>query len=48
MGAKHYGTRVSGPWVFGLFKKNDILERRLFIVEKRDKATLLPIIKNEV
>ncbi|KAE9539976.1 hypothetical protein AGLY_005228 [Aphis glycines] len=47
--AKNYGTRVSGPWVFGLScKKNDILERRLFIVEKRDKATLLPIIKNEV
>ena len=29
-------------------EKNDILKRRLFIIEKRDKATLLPIIKNEV
>ena len=29
-------------------KKNDILERLLFIAEKRDKATLLHLIKNEV
>jgi hypothetical protein len=29
-------------------KKNDILERRLVIAEKRDKTTLLLIIKNKV
>lgn len=49
MGTKNYETCVTGPWAFEFcYKKNDILERHLFIVEKRDKATLFPIIKNEV
>jgi len=36
VGSTNYGTRVSGPWVFGLCcKKDDILERRfLLTVEK--------------
>jgi len=36
-----------GPWVFGIcWKQPDLLlERRFFIVEKRDRETLLQIIK---
>jgi len=45
---KNYGNRIVGPWVFGIcWKRPDLLlERRFFIVEKRDQETLLQIIKN--
>jgi len=33
-------------FLYFIAKKN-ILEQRLFIVEKRDKVTLLPIVKKE-
>ena len=41
----HRGHRVEGVWVFGLVERT--LERRLVVkvVEKRDAATLLPIIR---
>lgn len=42
--ARNHGARVDGPWVFGLRQGNDC---RYFHVERRDKATLLPIIKRE-
>eukprot|EP00102_Acyrthosiphon_pisum_P021188 XP_016658398.1 PREDICTED: uncharacterized protein LOC107883251 [Acyrthosiphon pisum] len=47
---KNYGNRIVGPWVFGIcWKRPDLLlERRFFIVEKRDRETLLQIIKNEI
>lgn len=46
---RNYGKRIEGPWVFGLcWKHNAIFERRYFIVEKRDKKTLIPIIQQEV
>jgi len=47
---KNYGTRIQGPWIFGMCCKNvdGVLERRFFKVEKRDKATLIPIIQNEI
>lgn len=40
----NYGSRIDGPWVFGLKKGDDC---RYFFVERRDKNTLLPIIKRE-
>jgi len=44
----HRGHRVEGVWVFGLVERTP--ERRLVvrIVEKRDAATLLPIIRSSV
>ena len=47
---RNYGTRIQGPWIFGMCCKNvdGVIERRFFKVEKRDKATLLPIIQNEI
>ncbi|KAL4143079.1 hypothetical protein QTP88_005450 [Uroleucon formosanum] len=46
---RNYGVRVQGPWVFGMcYRRDNIVERRLFIVQKRDRATLLPIIKREI
>jgi hypothetical protein len=47
---KNYGFRVQGLWVFGLYCKRDygVTDRRFFILEKRDRATLLPIIQREV
>jgi len=45
----NYGRRIEGPWLFGLCWKNgDLLERRFFIVERRDKNILIPIIQREV
>lgn len=47
--AQNYGQRVQGPWVFGMCcNKDGVLERRFFVVERRDRATLLPIILNEI
>lgn len=40
---RNHGARVDGPWVFGLKQGNDC---RYFIVPRRDKRTLIPIIKN--
>ncbi|MPC33493.1 hypothetical protein E2C01_026845 [Portunus trituberculatus] len=40
-----HGRRIDGRWVFGLKKGMDL---RLFVVEKRDSATLEPIIKRKV
>jgi len=43
-------TKIMGPWVFGLYCKQDdgVTDRTFFIVEKRDRATLLSIIQCEV
>jgi transposase-like protein len=50
---RNYGRRISGPWIFGLCLRHlingqEVLERRYFVVEKRDRDTLLPIIQSEV
>jgi len=50
---RNHGRRISGPWVFGLCWRTqkhgiNVVESRFFVVEKRDTATLLPIIKAEV
>ena len=42
---RNHGRRVDGPWIFGLKKGTDC---RYFIVLKRDRATLEPIILREV
>lgn len=41
---RNHGARVDGPWVFGLRQGRDC---RYFVVEKRDRATLIPLIKRE-
>lgn len=41
---RNHGARVDGPWVFGLKKGNDL---RYFYVQRRDRATLLPIIQRQ-
>lgn len=41
---RNHGARVDGPWVFGLRQGSDC---RYFVVERRDKQTLIPIIKRE-
>lgn len=46
---RNFGKRIAGPWVFGLCWRHDgILEKRFFIVQKRDRKTLIPIIRQEV
>jgi len=49
---RNYGRRIEGPWVFGLCSRRrnsgEVLERRFFVVERRDRATLIPIILREV
>jgi transposase-like protein len=50
---RNYGRRISGPWVFGLcwrhlINEEEFLERRYFVVKRRDRDTLLPIILEEV
>lgn len=52
---RNYGRRITGPWIFGMvecrkqengsYKSGEI---RIFHVEKRDAATLLPIIRGHV
>jgi len=44
-GARNYGRRLDGPWVFGLCDNN---EGRYFVIQKRDKVTLHNIIQREV
>lgn len=41
---RNHGRRIDGPWVFGLKQGDDW---RYFRVERRDKATLIPIIQRE-
>jgi len=47
---RNYGNRVQGPWVFGMccLRQDNILKRRYFIVDKRDRETLLPIIIQKI
>lgn len=47
---RNYGTRIEGPWVFGMCEKQQdgVLEARYFVVNRRDRETLLPIILNDV
>lgn len=52
---RNYGMRIDGPWIFGMVEchKNDdgsysSGEIRLFKVDRRDAATLLPLIRNNV
>ena len=42
------GHKVDGVWVFGMVERTDERKLVLKIVEKRDAATLLPIIKSSV
>ncbi|KII69140.1 hypothetical protein RF11_12583 [Thelohanellus kitauei] len=52
---RNHGRRITGPWIFGLvechrqvdgnYKSGEV---RLFIVEKRDQESLLPIIRRNV
>jgi len=46
---RNYGVRVQGPWMSGMCcRRDNIVERRLFIVQKKDRVTLLPIIQREI
>lgn len=52
---RNYGRRITGPWVFGLLectRQEDLSyisgEIRLFVVERRDAQTLIPIIRQHV
>jgi len=42
--ARNHGARIDGPWVFGLKQGHDC---RYFYIARRDKVTLIPIIKQE-
>jgi len=42
---RNCGRRIKGPFVCGLcFKNNGVLERRFFLVERCDRATVISII----
>lgn len=41
---RNRGARIDGPWVFDLRQGNGCL---YFCVQRRDKSTLVPIIKRE-
>lgn len=50
-----YHNRIDGPWVLGIIEcsvnengKRKLNEARYFVVEKRNKETLIPIIQREV
>ncbi|CAF1581970.1 unnamed protein product, partial [Didymodactylos carnosus] len=46
---RNYGTRVDGPWIFGIAQPTaEGYEARFFHVQRRDAATLLPIIWKNV
>lgn len=51
---ERYFNRIDGPWVVGIVEcevsenKRTLVESRYFYVPKRDKETLIPLIKNEV
>ncbi|XP_026815344.1 uncharacterized protein LOC113555179 [Rhopalosiphum maidis] len=46
---RNYCKRVERPWVFGMCWRHDgFLEKRFFVVERRDRATLIPIIEKEI
>ena len=44
----HRGHRVDGSWVFGGIERHGQQRAFFFIVEKRDTATLLPLIKQYI
>lgn len=38
---QNYSVRVQGPWVFGMCcRRDNTVERRLLIIQKKDRATL--------
>lgn len=52
---ERYRNRIEGPWVVGICEcsvnsegKRKLLEARYFVVERRDKFTLVPLILQEV
>ena len=47
---RNYGRRIEGPWVSGLATKldNGVVERRFFIVLRRDRQTLHNLIQAKV
>ncbi|KAF4527971.1 hypothetical protein B566_EDAN014963 [Ephemera danica] len=47
---RNHGKRMAGPWVLGIVEPlgSSIVEKRFFIVQKRDRPTLHGIIRNEV
>jgi len=48
---RNYGNVVNGPWVFGLVQKRTVdgkIDARFFVVQRRDAATLIPIIQRHV
>ncbi|CAG0899595.1 unnamed protein product [Darwinula stevensoni] len=46
---ENYGDVVDGPWVFGMAWRHDgHTELRLLHVQRRDRATLLPIIRQHI
>jgi len=47
---RNYGSRVQRPWVFSMcyLREDGILESRFFVVNKRNRETLLPIIIQEI
>ena len=42
---QNYGEGVVGPWVFGIVWKSEV---RLFLVERRDKKPLMPIMNRHI
>ena len=47
VGQRNHGRRIEGPWVFGMMLRRTG-ELRLFHVQKRDAATLIPLIRRHV
>jgi len=50
---RNHGARLSGPWIFGLVWRHqlegkEVLERRYFVVERRNRQTRFPIIQREL
>ncbi|ORD95451.1 hypothetical protein HERIO_2490 [Hepatospora eriocheir] len=43
----NYGERVNGPWVFGMAEQGS-RKVKMFLVEKRDRDTLLPLLLKHV
>ena len=43
----HKGHPVDGSWVFGIFERNST-KCILFVVEKRDASTLVPLIEKHI
>ncbi|KAF4530357.1 hypothetical protein B566_EDAN018488, partial [Ephemera danica] len=47
---RNHGDRIDGPWIFGLCDRREDgkVDRRFHHVQRRDRATLLPIVETEV